>query len=131
MSSHGVPTSSLDEVRAAIAAYDSALRANALDEVDGWFLDAESSSRFGVAGVAYGPGQISAGRRDPASAPPPVDRVEGRHELIPLGDDVVVATLEHRHPGDEALRRRTQVWWRQAPGQWRIAHAHLSMERPG
>jgi ketosteroid isomerase-like protein len=121
--------SALEQVRAAVAAYDAALRADDLDAVDSWFVVSEETSRFGVSGVDYGSSAIAAGRRDPASAsPPPVDRVDGRHELRPLGDDVVVATLEHLRPGDPRRRRRTQVWWQVAPGQWRIAHAHLSVE---
>ena len=119
----------LDEVRAAIEAYDGALRADALDLVDGWFVESEHTSRFGIVGVAYGASAIAAARRAPATAsPPPVDRVDGRHELIAVDDDVVVATLEHHRAGETARRRRTQVWTRVAPGQWRIVHAHLSVE---
>ncbi|MCU1456429.1 MAG: hypothetical protein JWL73_521 [Actinomycetia bacterium] len=123
-------SSGVDEVRAAIAAYDAALRDGALDLVDAWFVNSAATSRFGIVDVAYGASAIAAARRDPATAAaPPVDRIDGRHELIALGDDVVVATLEHRRDGDPTRRRRTQVWARLAPGQWRIAHAHLSVEQ--
>jgi hypothetical protein len=120
---------SVDEVRAAVAMYDAALRSNALDEVDSWFVESESTSRFGISSAAYGAVAVAAARRHPDRASPaPVDRVDGRHELIALGDNVVVATLEHQRLGDPTRRRRTQVWWQVAAGQWRIAHAHLSIE---
>jgi len=122
-------SSGIDEVRAAIAAYDAALRDGALDLVDAWFVNSAATSRFGIADVAYGASAIAAARRDPATAaPPPVDRIDGRHELMALGDNVVVATLEHHRAGEPVRRRRTQVWTRVAPGAWRIAHAHLSVE---
>ena len=121
--------SSIDEVREAIESYDTALRRHELDVVDGWFHESTQTSRFGPTGVAYGYDEVAAGRRDPRRAPgPPVDRVEGRHELVAVGEDVVVATLEHHEAGDPARLRRTQVWWRSAPGHWRIVHAHISRE---
>jgi len=116
-------------VLSCIEQYDRALRAHDLDVVDAWFVDSPGSSRFGVGGVAYGHEAIASDRRNPAmAAPAPIDRVDGRHELTALGADVVVATLEHRQPGDVSRRRRTQVWWQIEPGRWRIAHAHLSIE---
>ena len=76
-------TSSTDEVREAIESYDAALRRHELDVVDSWFLDSCDTSRFGLAAVAYGYDQIAAGRRDPLHAPgPPIDRIDGRHELV-------------------------------------------------
>lgn len=119
--------SSLDEVRRAVAAYDAALRAGDLDDVDAWFVRAATTSRFGPSTVAYGAEQIGRERRS-RPTPPPVDRIDGRHELFELGDDVVVATLEHHRAGHDVRGRRTQVWWR-TPDGWRIAHAHLSVER--
>jgi ketosteroid isomerase-like protein len=118
-------TNVTDDVAAAVAAYDEALRAGDLDAVDTWFLPGAATSRFAVDGVAYGFAAISAARK---GGTPPTDRVDDRHELVPLGDDVVVATLEHHRPGwPERRGRRTQVWWRTDAG-WRIAHAHLSVE---
>lgn len=121
-------TAEVAEVAEAVAAYDAALQAGDLAAVDAWFVPGPATSRFAVDGVAYGATAIAAVRRSPTAGPPPADRVDGRHELVPLGADVVVATLEHHRLGDPTRRRRTQVWCRVAPGTWRIAHAHLSIE---
>jgi len=119
-----------EEVSEAISAYDVALKDGDLAIVDSWFLDSGLASRFGVDEVAYGAAAIAASRRESRAAPVARgERVDGRRELIVLGDDVVVATLEHRQRGENSRRRRTQVWWRIEPGVWRIAHAHLSIER--
>lgn len=119
-------TDPVEEVRAAVAAYDVALRRDDLDGVGRWFDLAPTTTRFGESGVVRGAGAIDAMRRSQAPGLATA-RVDGRADIWPVGEGVMIATLEFvRSDGSPGLR--TQVWRRTDAG-WRIAHAHLS--RPG
>lgn len=114
----------LDAVRSAVAAYDTALRADDLDAVGVWFDDAPTTSRFGERGAVRGASEIDAMRRQQPSGLAR-DRVDGREDFWLLAPGAAVATLEFTRPdGSQGLR--TQVWRATEEG-WRISHAHLSI----
>ena len=114
----------LQAVRAAVAAYDAALRADDLDAVGAWFDDAATTTRFDERGAVRGAGEIDAMRR--RSAPGSArDRVDGRQDVWLVAPGAAVATLEFTRPGG-AQGLRTQVWRATEEG-WRITHAHLSV----
>lgn len=114
----------LDAVRTAVAAYDTALRADDLDAVGVWFDAAPTTSRFGERGAVRGASEIDAMRRRQAPGMAR-GRVDGRADVWLLAPGAVVATLEFTRPdGSQGLR--TQVWRLTADG-WRISHAHLSV----
>lgn len=117
-------TDSLDDVRAAVTAYDLALRADDLDAVGAWFDQAPTTARFGEQGAVRGAEAIDAMRRlqKPELAR---NRVDGRADVWQVSAGAAVATLEFTRPnGSQGLR--TQVW-RQTEKGWRITHAHLSV----
>ena len=114
----------LDEIRAAIAAYDAALRVDDLDAVGAWFDDAPTTTRFGERGAVRGAREIDAMRR---MQPPGMAR--GRRDIRAdvwlAAPGAAVATLEFtRSDGFRGLR--TQIWRNTGRG-WRIIHAHLSV----
>lgn len=117
-------TDSLDDLRAAVTAYDGALRADDLDAVDAWFDRAPTTTRFGEQGAVRGAEAIDAMRRRQRPGLTR-DRVDDRADLWQVSAGAAVATLEFTRPdGSQGLR--TQVW-RQTEKGWRITHAHLSV----
>src|SRR6056297_2975843 len=114
----------LDEIRAAIAWYDAALRVDDLDAVGAWFDDAPTTTRFGEHGVVRGAGEIDGMRRlqKPGLAR---GRRDIRADVWLAAPGAAVATLEFTRP-DGTHGLRTQVWRSTAQG-WRITHAHLSV----
>lgn len=114
----------VEEVWAAVAAYDAALRADDLDAVNAWFEDAATTSRFGDSGVGRGVREIDAMRRREMRGLAQ-GRIDGRADVWLVAPGAAVATLEFtRADGSHGLR--TQVW-RSVDQRWRIAHAHLSV----
>lgn len=114
----------LDEIRAAIAAYDAALRVDDLDAVAAWFDDALTTTRFGERGAVRGAGEIDAMRRmqKPGLA---LGRRDVRADVWLAAPGAAVATLEFARP-DGSHGLRTQIW-RETGRGWRITHAHLSV----
>lgn len=114
----------LDEIRAAIAAYDAALRVDDLDAVGAWFDDAPTTTRFAERGAVRGAGEIDAMRRmqQPGLA---LGRRDIRADVWLAAPGAAVATLEFMRP-DGSHGLRTQIW-RETGRGWRITHAHLSM----
>jgi len=113
-----------DEVTRCFHAYDSALLANDIDGVGGWFFDGPEAVRFGLREELYGAPQIAAWRQ----AAPPLRRSPlRRYDVTSVGTDIAVVTAEF----DEAAAtgRQTQAWIRSLTG-WRVLSAHVSV-RPG
>ena len=114
----------LDDLRAAVAAYDRSLRADDLDALRTWFDQAPTTSRFGERGAVRGSAAIDAMRRL-QKAGLARDRIDGRSDIWLVSPGAAVATLEFSRPdGSQGLR--TQVW-RNTENGWRITHAHLSV----
>jgi ketosteroid isomerase-like protein len=114
----------LDELAAAFAAYEAALIANDVAALDGFFLDSDSTIRFGVAEEQYGYPAIEEWRR--TATPVPTDRRLVRHDIIVLTPDTAVIACEFAQGSDRETGRQSQVWVRTDEG-WLIAHAHVSV----
>jgi len=116
-------TNALVDLRAAVAAYDSALRADDIDTLNTCFDPEPTTSRFAERGAIRGAQQIDEMRRKqrPGIAS---GRVDGRADYWLIAPGAAVATLEFtRSDGSRGLR--TQVW-KATDGGWKITHAHLS-----
>ena len=114
----------IDEVAAAFAAYESALVANDVDRILGFF--AADAVRFGIADQQVGLEEQERWRRAQPDLPP------GRHlkdtTIISYGRDVAVCTTSFGYPGSDVLGRQSQTWVR-LPAGWRIVTAHVSEPR--
>jgi ketosteroid isomerase-like protein len=119
------------EVSAAFAAYEAALSANDVDDLDRWFWNDARLVRFGIAEVQHGAAEVAAWRRTGPGVP--AERAHRRVTITALGPDVAVVGLEfvNGDPADAALPvgRQSQVWAR-LPDGWRVVHAHVSMIDP-
>ena|SRR5579863_1404816 len=113
------------EVEAAFAAYETALTNNDVAALDGFFHDAPTSLRYGVAENLYGYEEIKAFRA--ARSPAGLARRLERTQITVYGRDLAVAaTLFRRDAAPGKLGRQMQTWVRFAHG-WRIVAAHVSL----
>jgi hypothetical protein len=115
----------LAEVSAVFRAYEAAFVANDIDALDGFFLHAPTTIRYGVADQQLGMEELRAYR---GSVPPAGLERELRETVITTyGQDLAVAStlfFRERHPGKTG--RQMQTWIRTADG-WRIVAAHVSL----
>jgi Asp-tRNA(Asn)/Glu-tRNA(Gln) amidotransferase A subunit family amidase len=102
-------------------AYERALAANDLADLDHWFLDALDTLRAEGDSVVVGHGAIADFRRGRGGAPARV--VERVHVVRPAARVAVVTAETRRQDGARGLQ--TQVW-QQTDAGWRIAAAHVS-----
>jgi len=111
------------EVRAAFDNYNSALEAGDAEALNGFFLNAATTVRFGPTENLFGYEDIAAfrSRRWKAGG---VGRTLEKVMIAVLGTDVAVTSALFR-VGARTLSRQTQTWAR-SPQGWRIAAAHVS-----
>jgi hypothetical protein len=115
----------LAELVAAFGAYERAFVANNTAALDGFFLDAPTTIRYGVADVQLGLDEIRAYRR--TVAPVGLERSLGNTVITTYGRNLGVAStlfFRERHPGKTG--RQMQTWIR-TPDGWRIVAAHVSV----
>jgi ketosteroid isomerase-like protein len=112
------------EVEAAFAAYEAALVANDVDQLDEWFWDDERVVRFAFGRVQHGGAEVRAARRAVPRQTPP--RRLHRLTVNAFGPDVAVAHAEFEVEDEHDLVLQTQVWARSPDGRWRVAGAHVS-----
>jgi hypothetical protein len=113
------------EVEAAFAAYERALVANDVAELDGWFLDRPTTIRYGATENLYGHAEIAAFRA--ARSPAGLARILERTVITTFGRDFAVAATLFRRPAARGkIGRQMQSWVRTREG-WRIAAAHVSI----
>ena len=113
------------EVEAAFAAYEAALVINDVAALDRFFLDRETTIRYGAAENLYGYAAIAAFRagRSPAG----LARTLERTVVTTYGRDfAVAATLFRRESAPGRIGRQMQTWVRTADG-WKVAAAHVSV----
>ena len=110
------------EIQAAFDGYYASLGANDVPAVQDWFIQSESTVRFGMAENLFGASQINAYRsgHTPSSTASTRDKVV----VTSFGQDFgVTSSLTRPRPG--RVGRTTQVWVRTERG-WKIAAAHVS-----
>ncbi len=113
------------EVEAVFAAYEAALTSNDVAALDGFFLDAPTSVRYGAGENLYGFAQIKAFRA--ARSPVGLARRLERTQITTYGRDLAIAaTLFRRDAAPGKIGRQMQTWVR-FPGGWRIVAAHVSI----
>ncbi len=113
------------EVEAAFAAYERALVGNDVAALDGFFLDAATTIRFGGSENLFGFAAIAAFRA--ARSPAGLARRLSHVVVTTYGRDfAVAATLFHRDSQPGKVGRQMQTWVRTAVG-WRVVAAHVSV----
>ena len=113
------------EVSALFAKYETALVTNDVAALDGFFLDAPTTLRYGGAENLYGFHEISAFR----AARPSVGlaRYLERTQITTYGRDLAVAATLFRRPGAPGKVGRQMQTWVRFPIGWRIVAAHVSV----
>lgn len=113
------------EVAAAFEAYERALVGNDVDALDGFFLDAPTTIRYGGGENLYGFAEIAEFRA--ARSPAGLERTLERTVITTYGDDMAVAsTLFRRERAPGKVGRQMQTWVR-TPAGWKVVAAHVSM----
>ena len=114
------------EVTALCEKYEKALVDNQVDVLQAFFWDSPHALRFGVTEELYGAEEISAfrARRKINFS----DRTVLRQDVLALGRDIAIATLEFSVVvfGRRKHGRQTQVWARLGAAGWRIVSAQVS-----
>lgn len=118
----------LAEVTAAVDAYETALMANDVEALDGFFRDAPQTVRYGVAENLYGFEAIAAFRIGRTGGSPPRSRL--RTEITTFGRDFAIANVEFLREGAKRSGRQSQTWVRTETG-WKIVSAHVSLLQEG
>jgi hypothetical protein len=110
------------EVRAQFDAYETALLANDVEALDGFFWSSEQAVRYGIAETLYGASEIAAYRRTVVRGA--WDRELTRVEIRTFGNDVAVVAAEWSW--EQQSGRQTQTWVR-LPEGWRVVCGHVSL----
>jgi hypothetical protein len=111
------------EVTAAFAAYETALVANDVDALDGWFWDDDRVVRFAFGDVQLGAAAISAARRAlPRQTGP---RAVEHLTVNAFGQDAANVFAVFRLQETGGLVHQSQTWARLGGG-WRVVAAHVS-----
>ncbi|CCH86952.1 Amidase [Modestobacter italicus] len=113
------------EVRAAVARYESALAADDLDELDALFAPGEETLRADASGVLVSHEAISGYRRGRGGAPA---RVMTALHVVVHAPGVATALAETLRP-DGTRGLQTQVW-EKGPVGWQVRVAHVSSTPP-
>ena len=114
----------LAQVTHVFYAYEKALMANDLDQLDQFFWDSPQVTRYGIGDKQWGIQQLRAYR---AQTPAPNFTRKLEHlRISSFGPNVATAQVEFVR-SDTALRGfQTQTWVRMPHG-WKIVAAHVSM----
>jgi hypothetical protein len=113
------------EVTAAFEAYERALVSNDVATLDGFFLDAPTTVRYGVGEILYGYAEIAAFRA--GRSPVGLERTLERTQITTYGTDMAVAvTLFRRQRAPDKVGRQMQTWLR-TPDGWKVVAAHVSV----
>jgi hypothetical protein len=113
----------LDEVSAAVAAYERALVGNDIEKLNALFWDSELTLRYGASEILYGHAQIAEFRRQRG----PIDQRRTLRDtrITTFGRDFATANTEFVPFGTGRTGRQSQTWVRTVAG-WKIVSAHVS-----
>ena len=117
----------LAEVTDAFYAYERALVANDVDQLDGMFWHSPLALRYGVAENLYGYEAIAQFRA--TRAPLDMTRDLMHTTITTYGRDTATANTEFRRKGAALTGRQSHTWIRTDAG-WKIAAAHVSLMPP-
>jgi hypothetical protein len=115
----------LAEARAVFEAYETAFVANDINALDGFFLHAPTTIRYGAGDMQRGMEELRAYRAK--VSPTGLERQLRDTIITTYGHDLAVAStlfFRDRHPGKTG--RQMQTWIRTVDG-WRIVAAHVSL----
>ncbi|MBL9204812.1 MAG: DUF3225 domain-containing protein [Opitutaceae bacterium] len=114
-------------------AYELALAANRVEELNGYFWNSPHTVRFGVNEHLYGAEAVAAYRQ--TSTPVFSERRLVRREILALGDATasIMCELSQVVLGQPRHVRQSQVWVRFPGLGWKIVAAHVSnsLTQPG
>lgn len=113
------------EIRACFDAYETALQANDVAALNGFFWQDPATVRLTAAGGAYGHAQIAAFRQGRDTVD--IARELLRVDVVAFGPDWGIATAEYRRLKSGRRGAQSQVWVRRPEG-WRIVSAHVSLD---
>ncbi len=116
------------EVTAAFAAYEAALMANDVDQLDTLFWASPHTLRYGVGENLYGHDAIAGFRQGRTGGSP--QRLLGRTVITTFGRDFATANTEFMREGATRVGRQSHTWVRTDDG-WRIVAAHVSLMAEG
>jgi hypothetical protein len=114
----------LAEVTEAFEAYERALMANDLEQLDALFWESPLTVRFGPGQNLYGIEAIRAFRVARVGGSP--QRVLSHTVITTFGADFATANTEFQRAGAARPGRQSQAWSRTDQG-WRIVSAHISL----
>ena len=114
----------LHDLTAQFARYETALVTNDLAVLDELFWDNPNTLRYGAGENLYGIAEIRAFRD--ARPSKGLDRDVLRTHITTFGDDFATTQIEFRRVGAERIGRQTQAWVR-LPDGWRVVSAHVSL----
>jgi hypothetical protein len=109
------------ELTAIFGRYETALMADDIDALNGFFWDDERTIRYALGVNSYGHGEIEAARR----ARPAEARSLERTVITTYGTDYGTADTEFTRTKSGRRGRQSQTWVRFDHG-WRITSAHVS-----
>lgn len=112
------------EVRAVFDRYETALQSNDIPVLEELFLDAPTTTRYGVGENLYGWSEISTFRRSGKLGA--FRRTLRRTVVTTYGRDFATANTEYLREGEALPGRETKVLVRTDAG-WRIVSAHASL----
>ena len=114
----------VDEVRAELERYETALVTNDLPVLVELFWDADATIRIGPGETLHRAAEMTAFRlaRPAGDVARTVDRVS----ITTFGEDVGLATVEFTRTSTGRRGRQSQTWVR-FPEGWRVVHAHVSL----
>ena len=116
----------LEELGKLVDAYNQALIANDVKALQDYFWPSPLALRFGVTEQLYGAQEIAEFRQNRVINF--TDRKTLRQDIVALGSDIGIATLEFSVmvAGKQRHGRQSQVWARFETLGWRIVSAHVS-----
>src|SRR5438552_4082267 len=106
----------VEDVRACFLAYESALVAGNVAELNDWFIDDSRVIRFGIADEQWGAEAVRQWRRTALPVAPGRALVDT--DVVLWSEHVAVVTTLIRYPGTAEIGRQSQTWIR-IDGDWR------------
>ena len=118
----------LADLTAACDAYEAALMANDLAQLDALFWDSPLTLRYGVGENLHGIDAIRSFRQTRGGGSP--QRTVLSRQIVVFDQGTGVCNLEFRRAGGSRIGRQSQTWIR-LPEGWRIVSAHVSLMAEG